>query len=124
MKKRIGSKLYDTDKSKFICESAYGKVYRKITGEGGYFAYDEEKSTIIPLEYETARDIVKENAPQEVFDELFSLRGKDTTKKMVAMSMSDHDKMRLRRASAKRKMAMSEYIIWLLDQDEKRLLNS
>jgi len=119
MKKRIGTKFYDTDKSEYICESIYGKVYRKITGLGEYFACDG--NTIIPLEYDLAKDLVKNNAP-EIYGKLFTLRDKDTTKKIIAISISDFDKLKLRRASAQRKMSMSEYIVWLVDQDEKRLL--
>lgn len=123
MKKRIGTKLYDTNKSELVCEYDMGKVYRKKNGDGEYFVHNEQTGIIIALEYDTAKEIIKANAPQDVFDAQFSLRGKDTVKKMIAISMSDYDKLRLRRASAKRKMAMSEYIVWLIDQDEKRLLN-
>lgn len=119
MKKRIGTKLYDTDKSEFICESAYGQIYRKKTGLGEYFACKDE--TIIALEFEAAREIVKSN-DSDAYEKLFVLRGKDTSKKIITISMSDYDKMRLRRLSARRKMSMSEYIAWLIDQDEKRLL--
>ena len=123
MKKRIGTKLYDTDTSELVCEYDMGKVYRKKTGDGEFFVHNEQTGIIIALEYDTAKEIIKENAPQDVFDSLFSLRGKDTVKKIIAISISDYDKLRLRRASAKRKMSMSEYIVWLIDQDEKRLLN-
>ena len=123
MRKRIGTKLYDTDKSEFICDSAMGKIYRKRTGLGEYYAYNEDRDRIIPLEYETAKEIVKDNASNDVYSKLFSIRGKDDTKKMWAFSITETDKARIRRQSAKRKMSMSEYVVWLVDQDEKRLLN-
>ena len=123
MKKRIGTKLYDTDLSEFICESVYGRIYRKRTGLGEFFAHNETENAIIPLEYETAKEIVKNNAPKETYTTLFSISGKDDKKKMFAFSITETDKMRIRRQSAKRKMSMSEYIVWLVDQDEKRLLN-
>lgn len=122
MKKRIGTKLYDTDKSEFICESSLGKILKKRTGLGEFFAYNEADGVIIPLEYDAARDIIKNNASDDIYNAHFSIRGKDDTKKMWAFSITDTDKARIRRQSAKRKMSMSEYIVWLVEQDEKRLL--
>ena len=122
MKKRIGTKLYDTDKSELICDSSYGKIYRKKTGLGEFFAYDEDKNTIIPFEYDVAKDLVKQNAIDDAYDRIFTLRNKDNEKKVWAFSISDADKLKIRRQSAKRKMSMSEYIVWLVEQDEKRLL--
>ena len=122
MKKRIGTKLFDTETSDFVCESDLGKIFRKKAGLGEYFAYNEQKQIIIPLEYDTAKDLVKAN-DKEQYDKLFSLRDKDdTVKKIITISITDSEKMRLRRQSAQRKMSMSEYIVWLVDQDEKRML--
>ena len=120
MKKRIGTKLFDTDTSDLVCESALGQIFRKKTGLGEYFSCKD--GMIIPLEYETAKDIIKACDPA-AYDRLFVLRGKDTVKKILAISISDYDKLRLRRMSAKRKMSMSEYISWLVEQDENRTLN-
>lgn len=119
MRKRIGTKLFDTEKSDFICESGIGNIYRKRTGLGEYFACDDTK--IFPLEYDVAKDLVKENAP-DAYEKLFTLRDKDNVKKVISFSISDYDKAKIRRMSAKRKMSMSEYLIWLVDQDEKRML--
>lgn len=122
MKKRIGTKFYDTEKSDFICGSGLGKIYRKKTGLGEYFAHNEQKQIIIPLEYTTAKDIVKENAKDQ-YEKLFSVRDKDdSVKKIITISLTDSEKMKLRRQSAQRKMSMSEYVVWLIEQDEKRLL--
>ena len=122
MKKRIGTKLYDTEKSDFICESDLGKIFRKRTGLGEYYAYNEQTQSILPLEYTVAKDIVKAN-DKEQYEKLFSIRDKDdSTKKIIGISLTDSEKMKLRRQSAQKKMSMSEYIVWLIEQDEKRQL--
>lgn len=122
MRKRIGTKLFDTETSDFICESDLGKIFRKKAGLGEYFAYNEQKQSIIPLEYATAKDLVKEN-DKEQYDKLFSLRDKDDSiKKIITICITEAEKMKLRRQSAQRKMSMSEYIVWLIEQDEKRML--
>lgn len=59
MKKRIGTKTYDTEKSEFICESDLGKIFRKKTGFGEYYAYNEQTQNIVPLKYAVAKDMVK-----------------------------------------------------------------
>ena len=116
MRKRIGTKTYDTKTSVFICDSNLGKIYRKQSNL--FFACDDV--TIIPLEYETAKEIIRSNADPNVFTELFTLRDKDTAKKPVMISLSEYDKAKLRRLASQRKMSMSEYIVWLMEQDEKR----
>lgn len=122
MRKRIGTKLFDTETSDFICKSDLGKIYRKKAGLGEYFAHNEQKNAIIPLEYSVAKDIVKEN-DRDQYEKLFSLRDKDNSvKKIITISVTDAEKMKMRRQSAQRKMSMSEYVVWLIEQDEKRML--
>lgn len=121
MKKRIGTKLYDTDKSEFICDSTMGKIYRKRTGLGEYFAHNESRDKIIPLEYDSAKEIVKE-ADRAAYEKYFSLRDKSDEKKLVNFSFTEYEIAKLRRFSSQRKMTMTGYIVWLMEQDEKRLL--
>lgn len=120
MRKRIGTKLYDTEGLDAICNSDLGLIYRKQSGI--FFACDEKKQSLIPLEYETAKEIVRKNADTNTFNEYFTIRDKDTVKKPVMISMSEYDKAKLRRLSSQRKMSMSEYIVFLMEQDETRLL--
>ena len=53
MKKRIGSKLYDTEKSELICRMEEGSVYRKRTREREWFLVSGD--SIEPLEDAEAR---------------------------------------------------------------------
>lgn len=59
MKKRIGSKLYDTETSELISETALGKVYRKRTREREWFLCDE-KYIFTPLTNEDAERLIGE----------------------------------------------------------------
>lgn len=57
MKKRIGSRIYDTQKSERIEKTAFGDIYKKRTGE--YFlAYDDY---IMPLEVAEAKAMLGED---------------------------------------------------------------
>lgn len=56
MKKRIGSKLYDTETSELVCEIDGGRLYRKCTRDRGWFAvYDD--GSLRPLDVYDPRDI-------------------------------------------------------------------
>ena len=48
MKKRIGTKLYDTDTSEMICAVEGGKLYRKCSRDRSWFLLTDE-GTIRPL---------------------------------------------------------------------------
>ena len=64
MKKRIGTKLYDTDKSELIAETADGKIYRKRTRARDWFivTHDGQLDTI---EENNVRDLLGD----EVYNE-------------------------------------------------------
>lgn len=71
MKKRIGSKLYDTDKSELVCGIDGGLLYRKRTRDREWFAVMDD-GTIRPLDVydpldvllmETGRAYVPEEEP-------------------------------------------------------------
>lgn len=48
MKKRIGTKLYDTDTSEMICSVEGGKLYRKCSRDRSWFLLTDD-GTIRPL---------------------------------------------------------------------------
>ena len=66
MKKRIGSKLYDTEKSEAVFVSPLGTLYRKRTRAREWFLCDE-KYIFTPLTNEDAERLIGElpdNVPE------------------------------------------------------------
>ena len=63
MKKRIGSKLYDTDSAELITEAGVGTVYRKRTRGREWFLVIGK--IIEPLTDDEARAIIGETAYRE-----------------------------------------------------------
>ncbi|MBP5781939.1 MAG: hypothetical protein J6W04_00185 [Bacteroidales bacterium] len=63
MKKRIGSKLYDTDSSELVYESVFGKLYRKRTREKEWFLVNDEH--VIPMQDAEARAFMGETSYRE-----------------------------------------------------------
>ena len=59
MKKRIGSKLYDTDTAEHISDTDDGQLYRKRTRDREYFKVTDD-GKILPLE-----DYEQKPAPRE-----------------------------------------------------------
>lgn len=59
MKKRIGSKLYDTEKSELILESVFGKLYRKKKRDREWFLVND--NIILPMTDKEARAMLGEN---------------------------------------------------------------
>lgn len=57
MKKRIGTKLYDTDTSEMICEVEGGKLYRKCSRDRSWFLLTND-GMIRPLT-EADRDLIR-----------------------------------------------------------------
>ena len=70
MKKRIGSKLYDTETSELICRIDGGQLYRKRSREREWFAvYDDGR--IRPLDVSRPQDVLlmkTGNLPDDAFD--------------------------------------------------------
>lgn len=59
MKKRIGSKLFDTESSEFVADVGVGNLYRKQTRERGWFLV--AGNDIEPLEEPQARALLGEH---------------------------------------------------------------
>ena len=63
MKKRIGSKLYNTDTSEMVAETGFGQIYRKQTRGREWFLVNER--TVVPLTDPEARAMLGEKAYKE-----------------------------------------------------------
>ena len=57
MKKRIGSKLYDTEKSELVCSVEGGQLYRKRTRDREWFAV-MDNGTVRPLDVYDPMDML------------------------------------------------------------------
>lgn len=62
MKKRIGSKLYDTESSELVGDVGSGVLYRKRTREREWFMVREDR--IIPLEDHEAAALIGDRDPE------------------------------------------------------------
>ena len=80
MKKRIGSKIYDTSTSELITETVFGMLYRKRTREREWFLVSD--AHILPMEDAEARAMLGETAYRE--------REPDTSSIMIRVDRETH----------------------------------
>ena len=63
MKKRIGTKLYDTESAELVSESVFGKLYRKRTREREWFLLSGDQ--VLPMSEKEARAMLGETTYHE-----------------------------------------------------------
>lgn len=61
MKKRIGSRYYDTETAELIAENAFGKIYRKRSRGREWFVVWSDPELIDPLDDAQARAMLGES---------------------------------------------------------------
>ena len=81
MKKRIGSREYNTDSAELIAQTVMGEVYRKKTRGREWFLRTDE--TILPLEDAEARAMLGENVYKEKPD--------DRKRVMIGVDLETHN---------------------------------
>jgi len=98
MKKRIGSKFYDTDSSELVADVGVGILYRKKTREREWFLQIGQH--IEPVEDEQARALLGENVYHE--------KPPESKRIMIGVDRATHEK--IARAAKKKDMAISEFM--------------
>lgn len=94
MKKRIGSKLYDTETSELIAQTVMGDVYRKRTREREWFLVTL-CDYIEPLDEAEARALIGESSYRE--------RPPESKRIMIGVDRETHEKI----ASAAKRQGVS-----------------
>jgi len=89
MKKRIGSKLYDTETSEHLCAIDGGQLYQKRTRDREYFAAMDD-GTIRPLDvYDPMDMLLMETGKDISFDD----PGPSTGSVMIRVDRQTHAKI-------------------------------
>ena len=98
MKKRIGSKLYDTETSELIADVGVGILYRKKTREREWFLLIDKH--IEPLEDAQARALLGESSYHE--------KPPESKRIMIGVDRETHAK--ISRAAKKEGLPLSEFM--------------
>lgn len=98
MKKRIGTKLYDTDSSELVADVGVGILYRKKTREREWFL--QIGQYIEPVEDERARALFGENVYHE--------KPPESKRIMIGVDRQTHAK--IARAAKKEDLPISEFV--------------
>ena len=105
MKKRIGSKLYDTYTSEYIADVGVGILYRKKTREREWFLV-MGGDHIEPVEDEQARALLGENVYHE--------KPPESKRIMIGVDRQTHAK--IARAAKKEGLPISEFMKKIAEQ--------
>lgn len=107
MKKRIGSKLYDTETSELITDTIWGTIYRKKTREREWFiVYHSPAGKIETLEDSEARAMLGEVSYIEKLPE--------SKRIMIGVDRKTHAK--IARAAKKEGLPISEFMKKIAEQ--------
>lgn len=113
MKKRIGTKTYDTDKSELIETSEDGiQVYRKKTGTKEFFLYNPEgklgREMFFDLPIDQAMKYIPENNKSRI-----------TVKNSNTLRFSPYDLERIRQHAVRLGMSANKFVLMLVDRYEQ-----
>ena len=98
MKKRIGSKLYDTDSSELVADVGVGILYRKKTRERSWFLLIGKH--IKPVDDEQAKELLGNNVYHE--------KPHETNRIMIGVDRQTH--ARIAKAAKKEGLPISEFM--------------
>lgn len=114
MKKRVGTRLYDTEKSDLIDTLPNGvKVYRKKNSPLFYF-YDETA----PNKHEMFRDLTPEQAEKYI---PANTKSKTTTNSSNTIRFSPYNLERIRQHAVRLGIPASKFVMMLVDEYERTL---
>lgn len=116
MKKRVGTKLYDTEKADLIHTLPDGKQIYYKRSSSSYFQYDPEAKN----KYEMFRDI-----PPEETGQYASMTAAPESDKVFGSSstlkFSGNERNRIHRLATANGMSMKSFIMLLVDEYERGL---
>lgn len=114
MKKRIGTKIYDTEKSTAVMEIGQETLYKKRTSEE-FFLYGEERG-FTPLEESAVIGLIG----NERYKELTRKKGDEWGAATIAVNVSDVERLKeyARNEGRSVKSLVEEWVDGLLEQEQ------
>lgn len=114
MKKRIGTKIYDTEKSTAVMKIGKETLYKKRTSEE-FFLYGEERG-FTPLEESSVIGLIG----NERYKELTRKKGDEWGAATIAVNVSDVERLKeyARNEGRSVKSLVEEWVDGLLEQEQ------
>jgi len=113
MRKRIGTKIYDTDKAVLVDTTPEGiQVYRKTGRSSEVFLYNPNGKN----KHEMFFDLPEEEAEKYLPD---VKRGSKVYMSPYKIQISPDDRNRIKRFADQNEMSMSQFLLMLVDEYER-----
>lgn len=116
MKVRLGTRIYDSEKSKEICNTPHGVLFRKRSGE--FWLYNKSKAEVKPMSWVEANDLIKQYGTREQYLDIFTLYGGRKGGNPGHIFIDGKHMLRARRNADKHRMSVTTYINYLIDRDD------
>ena len=113
-------KVFDTDKSVFICHSPQGDLYKKKT-VNEYFTWKRGEDKPVIVSWAEANNLVRNYGTREQHLELFTLYKTSTNEhdgKYTSINLDSYHKVKAERNASRLGLNLTTYIKRLIDQDD------
>ena len=117
-KKRF-SRVFDTEKSAFICRTPQGKLYKKKTSHD-FFLWKDDNDPIT-VSWADANALVSQYGTREQHLDMFTVHRKSTTPKTkgrLNIALGDYHKIKAQRNASRLGLSVRAYICRLIDKDD------
>lgn len=118
------SKIYDTDKSKFLCDTPFGKLFQKNGRSKEFFFYNTEgasKGHIESITWSEASNIVNTYGTREQWIKEFTAMEKSTNSNdggSTQIRLDSYHRIKAMRNADRLGLGITEYIKRLIDRDD------
>lgn len=124
--KKPTSRVYDTDKSKFICNTPFGVLYQKRGQSIQFWLYHSraktKKEMVEEVTWHDASNLVREFGTRDQYHELFLARkqSKSPEDGFSHVRLPYFYRMKAQRNASRRKMNVTQYVKFLIDKDDSQ----
>jgi len=119
--KKYTNKVYDTDKSTFLCHTPDGDLYRKRGSSREFYIWKDANSNPYTISWAEANNLVKTYGTRELHLQLFTTYGKSEDTRDGGTStirMDSYHRIKAERNAERLHLSLQSYIYRLIDKDD------
>ena len=113
-------KIYDTDKSVFLCPTPQGNLYKKKTS-AEFYTWKNESENPVTVSWADANNLVKTYGPRDLHLKMFTAYQASTNSEdggTLGITIDAYHKIKAQRNAAAHNISVREYICRLIDKDD------
>ena len=114
-------KVFDTDKSTFLCHTPQGDLFQKRGSSKDFFTWKSKDEDPVTVSWAEANSLVKTYGSRELHLSLFTTWGTSTDQKdgkSTQVRLDSYHRLKAQRNADRLKLSMQGYIYRLIDKDD------